>query len=131
MSQDVYWMQNCPYIFVYAQNYLHPWKKSVFLHPWISNCVFHSEGKMLLKVIQAVRIDFFGITSFLNFYTKHAESSFLCNFRIESVNVFVLPRFVLCHVLSSSTTISHMQKKCFPPSMNFKLCLPFRRENAT
>ena len=32
-----------------------------------------------------------------------AESSFLCRFRIESVNVFVLPRFDLCHVLSSST----------------------------
>jgi hypothetical protein len=38
-----------------------------------------------------------------NFYTKLAESSFLCHFRIESVNVFVLPRFDLCHVLSSST----------------------------
>ena len=44
-----------------------------------------------------------GITSFFNFYTKLAESSFLCRFRIESVNVFVLPRFNLCHVLSSST----------------------------
>ena len=32
-----------------------------------------------------------------------AESFFLCRFRIESVNVFVLPRFDLCHVLSSST----------------------------
>ena len=40
---------------------------------------------------------------FLNFYTKLAESSFLCRFRIESVNVFVLPRFDLWHVLSSST----------------------------
>ena len=44
-----------------------------------------------------------GITSFFNFCTKLAESSFLCRFRIESVNVFVLPRFDLCHVLSSST----------------------------
>ena len=28
------------------------------------------------------------LTSFFNFYTKLAESSFLCRFRIESVNVF-------------------------------------------
>jgi hypothetical protein len=40
---------------------------------------------------------------FFYFYTKLAESSFLCSFRIESINVFVLPRFDLCHVLSSST----------------------------
>jgi hypothetical protein len=30
-----------------------------------------------------------GKTSFLNFYTKLAESSFLCRFRVESVNIFV------------------------------------------
>ena len=42
--------------------------------------------------------------------TKLAESSFLCRFRIESVNVFVLPRFDLCHVLSSSTNnFAHAQ----------------------
>ena len=29
------------------------------------------------------------MTSFFNFYTKLAESSFLCRFCIESVNVFV------------------------------------------
>ena len=35
---------------------------------------------------------------------------FLCRFRIESVNVFVLPRFDLCHVLSSSTNnFAHAQ----------------------
>ena len=27
---NVYWMQNCSFIFVYAQNYLHPWKKKCF-----------------------------------------------------------------------------------------------------
>jgi hypothetical protein len=38
------------------------------------------------------------------------RSSFLCRFRIESVNVFVLPRFDLCHVLSSSTNnFAHAQ----------------------
>ena len=40
---------------------------------------------------------------FFNFYKKLAESSFLCRFRIESVNLFVLPWFDVCHVLSSST----------------------------
>ena len=34
----------------------------------------------------------------------------MCRFRIESVNVFVLPRFDLCHVLSSSTNnFAHAQ----------------------
>ena len=38
------------------------------------------------------------------------ESSFLCRFRRESVNVYVLPRFDLCHVLSSSTNnFAHTQ----------------------
>jgi hypothetical protein len=40
---------------------------------------------------------------FFNFYAKLADSSFLCRFRLESVNVFVLPQFDLCYVLSSST----------------------------
>ena len=35
---------------------------------------------------------------FFNFYTKLAKSYFLCHFRVESFNVFVLPRFDLCHV---------------------------------
>jgi hypothetical protein len=34
--------------------------------------------------------------------TKLVESSFFCRFRIESVNVFVLPRFDLCHVAQGS-----------------------------
>ena len=47
---------------------------------------------------------------FLYSYTKLAESSFLCRFLIESVNVFVLPRCDLCHVLSSSTNnVAHAQ----------------------
>jgi hypothetical protein len=48
---------------------------------------------------------------FFNFYTKLAESSFLCRFRVESVNVFVLPWFDLSTF--SSSTISHMRKR-FP-----------------
>ena len=51
-----------------------------------------------------------GRYNIFNFYTKLAESSFLCHFRIESVNVFVLPQFNLCHVLSSSTNnFAHAQ----------------------
>ena len=47
---------------------------------------------------------------FFNFYTKLAESPFLCCFHIESVNMFVLPRFDLYHVLSSSTNnFAHAQ----------------------
>ena len=50
-----------------------------------------------------------GITSFLNFYTKLAESSFLCRFRVESVNVFVLPQFDLCTFSSSTNNFEHAQ----------------------
>ena len=65
------------------------------------------DTKLCLRVEKWSRV---GITSFLNFYTKLAESSFLCRFRIESVNVFVLPRFDLCHVLSSSANnFTHAQ----------------------
>ena len=48
---------------------------------------------------------------FFNSYTKLAESSFLCRFRVESVNVFVLPRFDLCHVHipSSTNNFAHAQ----------------------
>ena len=49
------------------------------------------------------------ITSFLNFYTKHAESSILCNFHIESVNVFVLPRFDLSTFSSPTNNFAHVQ----------------------
>jgi hypothetical protein len=44
------------------------------------------------------KMEYVGITSFFNFYTKLAESSFLCCFRVESVNVFALPLFDLYHV---------------------------------
>ena len=36
---------------------------------------------------------------FFYFYTQLAESSFLCRFRVESVNVFVLPWFDLSNFL--------------------------------
>jgi hypothetical protein len=44
----------------------------------------------------------FFLFSFLFFYTKLAKSSFLCRFRGESVNVFVLAQFDLS-TFSSST----------------------------
>ena len=52
------------------------------------------------------------MTSFFNFYTKLAKSSFLCCFRVESVNVFVLPRFNLnmCSSSPSNLTNLHMCK---------------------
>ena len=47
---------------------------------------------------------------FFYFCTKLAESTFLCHFRIESVDAFVHPRFDLWHVLSSPTNnFAHAQ----------------------
>ena len=43
-------------------------------------------------------------TFFFNFYTK---SSYLCRFRVESVNIFVCA----IHVLFLPQTISHMRKR--------------------
>jgi hypothetical protein len=55
-------------------------------------------------------MEYVGVAFFFYSYTKPPESSFLCRFRIESVNVFVLLRFELCHVLSSSTNnFTHAQ----------------------
>ena len=53
---------------------------------------------------------------FFYFYTKLAESSFLCRFRIESVNDFFFFQFhdsicAMCFLLQQ--TILHM-RKCFP-----------------
>ena len=49
---------------------------------------------------------------FFNFYTKLTKASFLCRFRVESVNVFVLPRFDLstCSSSTNNLTNSHMRK---------------------
>ena len=62
---------------------------------------YDSTEKKILKYAYVLKnglCDVVGITSFFNFCTKLAESSFLCRFRVESVNVFVLPQFDLCHV---------------------------------
>jgi hypothetical protein len=65
---------------------------------------------MVFKGIQAVRIEIFFYIKSCQYLMFVTESSFLCRFRIESVNVFVLPRFDLCHVLSSSTNnFAHAQ----------------------
>jgi len=39
-------------------------------------------------------MEYVAITYFFNFYTKLAESSFLCRFHV--ISVFVLPQFDLC-----------------------------------
>ena len=55
--------------------------------------------------------------------TKLAESSFLCRFRIESVNVFVLPRFDLCHVAATAFFINKQFRTCanaFPNEFTVK-----------
>jgi hypothetical protein len=50
-------------------------------------------------------MEYVGITLFFfNFYTK---SSYLCRFRVESVNIFVCAM----HVLFLPQTISHMRKR--------------------
>ena len=54
---------------------------------------------------------------FFNFYTKLAKCSFLCRFRVESVNVFVLPRFDLstCSSINKHfNKFAHGMHKRFP-----------------
>ena len=46
---------------------------------------------------------------FFFFYAKLAESSFLWHFHVESVNVFVLPRFNLCTFSSPTNNFAHAQ----------------------
>jgi hypothetical protein len=46
------------------------------------------------------KMELVGITSFFNFYTKLAEFSFLCRFRVESINAFVC---------SSTNNFAHAQ----------------------
>ena len=43
-----------------------------------------------------LHVEKWSITSFFNFHTQLAESSCLCCFFVESVNVFVLPWFDFC-----------------------------------
>ena len=54
-----------------------------------------------------------GITSFFNFYTKLVESSFLCRFRVESVNVLVWffhdSVCAMCTFSSSTNKFIHAQ----------------------
>ena len=52
------------------------------------------------------KMEYIGITSFFNFYTKLAQSSFLCCFRVESVNVFILST---CTFPSSTNNFAHVQ----------------------
>ena len=49
-----------------------------------------------------------GITSFFNFYTKLAKSSFLCHFRIESISVFVQFHDSICFFINKQFRTSQM-----------------------
>jgi hypothetical protein len=50
---------------------------------------------------------------FFNFYTKLAESSFLCRFRVEFVNVLFFHDSIWAHFLHQQT-ISHICANAFP-----------------
>ena len=50
------------------------------------------------------QMEWVGITSFFNFYTKLAESSFLRRFRVESVNVLFFHDSICAHPTFSSST---------------------------
>ena len=54
-------------------------------------------------------MEYVSITSFFDFYTKLAKSSFLCHFCVESVIVFVLPQFDLSTFSSSTNNFTHAQ----------------------
>ena len=65
---------------------------------------------------------------FFNFYTKLAKSSFLCRFRVKSINVFVLPRFDFskCSSSTNNLTNSHMRKH-FPEWVHCQVVWILRR----
>jgi hypothetical protein len=55
-------------------------------------------------------------------FTESLLNPPLCRFRIESVNVLVLPRFDLCHVLSSSTNnFAHAQTLSRMSSLSWRM----------
>jgi hypothetical protein len=55
------------------------------------------------------------------FCTKLAESSFLCRFHVESVNVFVLPWFDLCTFSSSTNYFAHVQTLSWMSSLSGRM----------
>jgi hypothetical protein len=87
------------------------WKKTIYKKLRCNSTVKIRFGrKKILNYAYVLKNGVGRYNIFFNFHTKLAESSFLCRFHIESVNVFVLPRFDLCHVLSSSTNnFAHAQ----------------------
>ena len=60
------------------------------------------------------QMEWVGITSFFNFYTKLAESSFLCRFRVESVNVLFFHDSICAHPTFSSSTNNFAHAQTLP-----------------
>ena len=76
-----------------------PEKKNIYKKPMRFYCQNTIRPKKYTKL--CLRVEKWSrsvYNIFFNFYTKLDESSFLGCFRIESVNVFILPRFDLCQV---------------------------------
>ena len=80
------------------------------------------ESAAVPKIVEqcVIKLNNLGVlkfSSFVIFITLlyFVESSFLCRFRVESVNVFVLPPFDFCtsKIFFHQQTISYMQKR-FP-----------------
>jgi hypothetical protein len=77
-----------------------PWKKIIYKNLRCNSTVKIRFGrKKILNYAYVLKNGVGRYNIFLfYFYTRLTESSFLCRFRVESVKVFVLPRFDLCHV---------------------------------
>jgi hypothetical protein len=78
------------------------WKNRIYKKNYEYDAIilsnYDSAEKRYYIMLTCCKMEWVDITSFFNFNTKLAESSLLCRFLVESVNVFVLPRFDLCHV---------------------------------
>ena len=71
-------------------------------------------GRKKNKIMLACwKMENVGITSFFNFYTKLAESSFLYRFRIESVNVLFNSTIRFSVPCASSSTINFAHAQTF------------------
>jgi hypothetical protein len=84
---------------------------------------YDSAEKKILNYAYVLKNGVGRYSIFFNFCTKLAESSFLCRFRIESVNVF---RFHDSMCFLHQQTISHMRKR-FPEWVHCQVVWILRR----
>ena len=91
------------------------------------------ESAAVPKIVEqcVIKLNNLGVlkfSSFVIFITLlyFVESSFLCRFRVESVNVFVLPPFDFCtsKIFFHQQTISYMQKR-FPNEFTVRVNIEF------